>query len=85
MRSRTADWDAPVSLAIRDAHLSAISTWGIPDETKLNRLAGITQPVLVANGRQRHDGPRPEHLPAGRAPTDARLSIYPDAGHGFLF
>jgi predicted alpha/beta-hydrolase family hydrolase len=23
---------------------------GIPDDSKLNRLAGITQPTLVANG-----------------------------------
>jgi pimeloyl-ACP methyl ester carboxylesterase len=30
--------------------LAAITAWGIPDESKLNRLAGITQPTLVANG-----------------------------------
>lgn len=30
--------------------LSAITKWGIPDSSKLNRLAGITQPTIVANG-----------------------------------
>ena len=59
--------------------------WGIPDETRLNRLAGITQPVLVANGDNDTMVPTQntyllaEHLP------NARLSIYPNAGHGFLF
>jgi pimeloyl-ACP methyl ester carboxylesterase len=48
--SRREDRDAPVSAATRDAHLSAIATWGIPDPTRLNRLAGISQPTLVANG-----------------------------------
>ncbi|MBE3015118.1 alpha/beta hydrolase [Microbispora sp. NEAU-D428] len=83
--SREADRDQPVSLAARDAQLDAITAWGIPDASRLNRLAGITQPTLVANGD--HDVMVPtsnsallvEHLP------NARLSLYPGAGHGFLF
>jgi hypothetical protein len=27
-----------------------LMTWGVPDPTRLARLAGIRQPVLVANG-----------------------------------
>jgi pimeloyl-ACP methyl ester carboxylesterase len=58
---------------------------GHPDSSKLNRLAGITQPVLVANGdNDRMIPTRNTHLLAGRLP-DAQLKIYPDAGHGFLF
>jgi pimeloyl-ACP methyl ester carboxylesterase len=82
---RTTDRDAPSTLAVRDAQLTAISAWGVPDATRLQRLAAIQQPVLVANGD--HDEMVPtkntyllaEHLP------NARVSIYPDAGHGFLF
>src|SRR3954454_24945649 len=48
--SREADRDEPTDLATRDAQLAAITAWGIPDASKLNRLAGITQPTLVANG-----------------------------------
>src|SRR5580704_534348 len=44
--SRREDRDAPVSLATRDAHLSAIETWGIPDSTRLS-ASPITQPTLV--------------------------------------
>lgn len=83
--SRREERDATVSLATRDAHLSAIETWGIPDPTRLNRLAGITQATLVANGDNDIMVPTENtYLLADHLPN-ARLSIYPDAGHGFLF
>jgi pimeloyl-ACP methyl ester carboxylesterase len=81
---REVDRDEPTDLATRDAQLAAITAWGIPDESKLNRLAGITQRTLVANG----DNDTMMHtqnsrLLAERLPN-AQLRIYPDAGHGFL-
>src|SRR3954469_15029325 len=47
---REVDRDEPTDLATRDAQLAAITAGGIPDEAKLNRLAGITQPTFVPNG-----------------------------------
>jgi pimeloyl-ACP methyl ester carboxylesterase len=83
--TRTEDRDASPTLATRDAQLDAIHTWGIPDPSKLNRLAGITQPVLVAGGDNDRMVPtRNSHLLAEHLP-DAKLRLYPDAGHGFLF
>src|SRR3954462_10547273 len=81
---REVDRDEPTDLATRDAQLAAITAWGIPDGSKLNRLAGITQPTLVANGdndtmMHTHNS----HLLAEHLPN-AQLRIYPDAGHGFL-
>jgi pimeloyl-ACP methyl ester carboxylesterase len=81
---REVDRDEPTDLATRDAQLAAITAWGIPDESKLNRLAGITQPTFVANGdndtmMHTHNS----HLLAERLPN-AQLRIYPDANHGFL-
>jgi pimeloyl-ACP methyl ester carboxylesterase len=81
---REVDRDEPTDLATRDARLAAITALGIPDESKLNRLAGITQPTLVANGdndTMMHT--QNSHLLAERLPN-AQLRIYPDAGHGFL-
>jgi pimeloyl-ACP methyl ester carboxylesterase len=81
---REVDRDEPTDLATRDAQLAAITTWGIPDESKLNRLAGITQPTFVANGdndTMMHT--QNSHLLAERLPN-AQLRIYPDANHGFL-
>ncbi|WP_410609507.1 alpha/beta fold hydrolase [Amycolatopsis sp. lyj-109] len=82
---RTTGHDAPASLATRDAQLTAMSEWGIPDKSKLVRLNALFQPVLVADG----DGdilmpPANSRLMAKNLPN-AQLSIYPDAGHGFLF
>lgn len=82
---RTAERDTPSTLAVRDAQLIAISAWGVRDDTRLQRLASIQQSVLVANGDNDEMVPTEntyllaEHLP------NAKLSIYPDAGHGFLF
>ena len=82
--SREADRDEPTDLGTRDAQLAAITAWGIPDASKLNRLAGITQPTFVANGENdtmmhtQNSQLLAEHLP------NAELRIYPDAGHGFL-
>jgi pimeloyl-ACP methyl ester carboxylesterase len=77
--------DADVTRDTYLAQLDAFTTWGIPDPTRLNRLAGIRQPVLVANGDNDIMVPTPNtHLLAEHLP-DARIEIYPDAGHGFLF
>jgi pimeloyl-ACP methyl ester carboxylesterase len=83
--TRTDDRDADTTLDTRDAQLDAIHTWGIPDASRLNRLAGITQPVFVASGDNDRMVPtRSSQLLAERL-RDAQLKIYPDAGHGFLF
>jgi pimeloyl-ACP methyl ester carboxylesterase len=77
--------DAPTSDAARDAQYDAIVDWGIPDHAALQRLTGIESPTLVIQG----DGDlmiptKLSHLLAGPIP-DARIRIYPDAAHGFLF
>ncbi|MFD8932485.1 alpha/beta fold hydrolase [Streptomyces mirabilis] len=82
---RTTDHDASASLQTRDAQLTAMSEWGIPDKSKLVRLNALFQPTLVADG----DSdilmpPKNSHLLAKYLPN-AQLSIYPDSGHGFLF
>ncbi|MFC8427435.1 alpha/beta fold hydrolase [Streptomyces sp. NPDC057253] len=82
---RTAERDTPADLAVRDAQLTAISAWGVRDDSRLQRLASIHQPVLVANGDNDEMVPTENtHLLAEHLPN-ATLSIYPDAGHGFLF
>ena len=75
----------PATLEARDAQLDAITTWGIPDASRLGRLAGITQPVLVANGDDDRLVPTKNSYLLAERLTNARLKIYPDAGHGFLF
>jgi pimeloyl-ACP methyl ester carboxylesterase len=77
--------DAPTSDATRDAQYDAIVEWGIPDHAALQRLTGIESPTLVIQGEGDLMIPtKLSHLMAGLIP-DARIRIYPDAAHGFLF
>jgi pimeloyl-ACP methyl ester carboxylesterase len=85
MYARTEDRDADTTWAVREAQYDAVCTWGIPDHAALQRLAGITCPVFVANGdSDPMIPPRYSHLIAGLLPN-ATVKIYPDAAHGFLW
>jgi pimeloyl-ACP methyl ester carboxylesterase len=77
--------DAPTNGAARDAQYDAVVEWGIPDHGALQRLTGIGCPTLVIQGdRDLMIPTKLSHLMAGLIP-DARIRIYPDAAHGFLF
>jgi pimeloyl-ACP methyl ester carboxylesterase len=83
--ARTEDRDKATTWATRQAQYDAVCTWGIPDHALLERLGAINVPVLVANGDS--DPmilPRYSYLLAGLLPH-ARVKLYPDAAHGFLF
>jgi pimeloyl-ACP methyl ester carboxylesterase len=83
--ARTQDRDTATAWATREAQYDAVCTWGIPDHAKLQRLSALDMPVFVANGDS--DPmilPRYSFLLAGLIP-DARVKIYPDSAHGFLF
>jgi pimeloyl-ACP methyl ester carboxylesterase len=82
---RTSDRDEPTTWQTRQAQYDAVCTWGIPSHSLLERVAAIALPVFVANGDS--DPmilPRYSYLLAGLLP-DARVKIYPDSAHGFLF
>lgn len=77
--------DTPTSWQTRQAQYDAVCAWGIPNFALLERVTAIRAPVFVANGDS--DPmilPRYSHLLAGLIP-DAKIQIYPDAAHGFLF
>jgi pimeloyl-ACP methyl ester carboxylesterase len=83
--ARTADRDAPTNWQTRLAQYDAVCAWGQPNHSLLERVTAIDKRVFVANGDS--DPmilPRYSYLLAGLIP-DARLKIYPDAAHGFLF
>ena len=83
--ARTTDRDEPTTWQTRQAQYDAVCGWGISNHSLLQRVAAIELPVFVANGDS--DPmilPRYSYLLAGLLP-DARLKIYPDSAHGFLF
>jgi len=83
--ARRDDRDKLTNWQTRQAQYDAVCDWGIPDHGQLQRVSAIGMPVFVANG----DGdpmilPHFSYLLAGLIPQ-ARVKIYPDAAHGFLF
>jgi pimeloyl-ACP methyl ester carboxylesterase len=83
--ARTENRDTATTWATREAQYDAVCTWGIPDHAKLQRLSCLQMPVFVANGDS--DPmilPHYSYLLAGLMPQ-ARVKIYPDSAHGFLF
>ena len=83
--TRQEDRDEPTDIRARDAELDAITKWGVPDPTRLNRLAAIKQPVLAANGENDIMVPTKNTELLGKHLPNATVKIYPDSGHGFLF
>jgi len=82
---RTTDRDEPTTWQTRQAQYDAVCAWGIPNHALLQRVSAIDLPVFVANGDS--DPmilPRYTHLLTGLLP-DARMTLYPDSAHGFLF
>ncbi|MGK6306068.1 alpha/beta fold hydrolase [Variovorax sp. DT-64] len=74
-----------VEPAAWQAQLKAAIAVGSENTSLLPRLGEVPHPVLVANGR--HDVMVPTYASfamAQRLPN-ARLVVYPDSGHGFLF
>jgi pimeloyl-ACP methyl ester carboxylesterase len=85
LTARHEDRDTETTWQTRQAQYDAVCEWGIPDHGQLQRVSVIGMPVFVANG----DGdpmipPHLSYLLAGLIPP-ARVKIYPDASHGFLF
>ena len=82
---RTTNRDEPTTWQTREAQYDAVCAWGIPNHGLLQRVAAIDLPVFVANG---DSDPmilrRYSYLLAGLRPN-ARVTIYPDSAHGFLF
>jgi pimeloyl-ACP methyl ester carboxylesterase len=85
MYARAEERDAATTWATREAQYDAVCRWGIPDHGLLQRLSCLQMPVFVANGDS--DPmilPHYSYLLAGLIPQ-ARVKIYPDSAHGFLF
>jgi pimeloyl-ACP methyl ester carboxylesterase len=85
MYARTEDRDQATTWATREAQYDAVCTWGIPDHALLQRLSCLHLPVFVVNGDS--DPmilPHYSYLLAGLI-SQARVKIYPDSAHGFLF
>ena len=82
LKERTEDRDKRISLQARRAQLKAIRAAGLQTPHDLGK---INQPVFVANGdndvmvASSHSADLAKRIP------NAKLTIYPDSGHGGVF
>ena len=82
LQERTTDRDKAISHQARIAQLKAIREAGLGDPRDLSQ---ITQPTFVANGdNDVMVASGQSHELAERIPN-AKLTIYPDSGHGGIF
>jgi pimeloyl-ACP methyl ester carboxylesterase len=82
LKERTKDRDKRISLQARRAQLNAIRAAGLsaPDD-----LSVVTQPVFVANGDRDLMVDSSHSADLARRLPNAKLTIYPDSGHGGVF
>jgi pimeloyl-ACP methyl ester carboxylesterase len=82
LKERTHNRDKSISLRSYGAQLKAIHRWGLAQPYD---LSVIRQPVLVANGDNDRMVPSKNSTDLARRLPNARLTLYPDAGHGGIF
>lgn len=85
LEARADRFQAQVSEAGWKSQIAAAQGIAKAETTLLHRLGGIRQPVLVANGNNDIMTPTYGSYAMFQALPDARLLLYPDSGHGFLF
>ena len=82
LSERKDNLDKPVSNETVTAQVVAITKWGMLDSTS---LASVTQPTLVVNGDEDVMAPITGSVALFKKLPNAKLSIFPDAGHGGIF
>jgi pimeloyl-ACP methyl ester carboxylesterase len=82
LKERTADRDKGISMQARLAELKAIREAGLGTP---HDLSTITQPVFVANGDNDVMVASSHSEDLARRIPNAKLTIYPDSGHGGVF
>jgi pimeloyl-ACP methyl ester carboxylesterase len=76
---------APVSGAVVKAQAHAVILWWSDADPAGRRIAAISAPTLVADGAVDRLDPAVNDHALARLIRGARLMLYPDAGHAFLF
>lgn len=85
LRQREDAHARPVEAVAWQAQLRSAMAVGSESTSLLPKVVSITQPVLVANGRRDIMVPTYASFAMAQVLPNARLLIYPDSGHGFLF
>lgn len=88
-RERTRRWPnahaVPIAPESWKAQLQAAGEVSTPQTSLLKRIPAIKQPTLLANGDRDIMVPTSHSYEMFKVMPSAKLVLYPDSGHGFLF
>lgn len=84
INNHTVDVEAPASEESTGAQAKALITWGL-SPPNFAQLEAIKQPVLIVNGSNDLIIPTINSYVLYQHIPNARLSLYPDSGHGSFF
>jgi pimeloyl-ACP methyl ester carboxylesterase len=76
---------APIAADAGRRQREAVVAWWKGENAARSRLAELSLPVLVANGTTDVMIPAEHSFAIARTAPNAKLILYPDAGHAFLF
>ncbi|MDP9079638.1 MAG: alpha/beta hydrolase [Bacteroidota bacterium] len=82
---RSINRDPEVTKESDGAQLTAVLGWAQPDADALDQLKTINQPVLIVDGRYDKLVPVTNSFNLFQSLPNARLYLYPNAGHGAIF
>jgi pimeloyl-ACP methyl ester carboxylesterase len=85
INQRQVNRDQDTSLPATLSQLKSIVGWAQTDENMISRLKRIKQPVLIVNGSNDVICPTINSYTMFQNMPDAKLSLYPDSGHGSIF
>ena len=74
-----------VAAATKTAQAGAVTKWWDGTDPAGRKIARISVPTLIADGTDDQLDPVANNHTLARLIPGARLVLYPDAGHGFLF
>lgn len=82
--ARQANRDPETTQETNGAQLAAVTAWAQPNAGALSELKNITQPALIVAGKDDYLVPEVNAYNLAKSLPDAKLSIYPDAGHAVI-
>ena len=85
IQRRTVNRDAPLTQETIGAQITAVLGWAKPNAEAFNELKAIMQTILIVEGHDDILVPVVNSFNLYQYMPNAKLSLYPDAGHASLF
>lgn len=85
VQERQVDRDAPLNGESFTNEVKAVIGWAQPNPDALTELQAVKQPVLIVQGQEDVLVPVVNAISMSKSLPNAKLVVYPDAGHGSFF